>query len=204
MKSLNVVILFVLLAFGPFSVSHLALAENGRLIIDEMKVTDRPEADEQFQTGVAAYDRGDYTAAYDAWVPLARKGNLTAQRNVGHLLRQGLGVEQNLKRAFKFYRRAARSGLVSAQANLAHMYLHGQGTRQSDKKALKWFWRAAKADNAQAQFELAQMVVAGTGTQPDLSKARQLYQAAAKQGHKQAIFALAALDTPGLTSEPGP
>ena len=63
----------------------------------------------KFEEGVQAYDAGDQAAAFAIWLPLAKAGDLAAQRNVAHLLRKGLGVEADPTRALFFYERAARS-----------------------------------------------------------------------------------------------
>ena len=130
----------------------LTTLAGGQLASAQETITSTPSADEgQFAAGVLAYDQGRFDEAYEIWLPLAQNGNLTAQRNVGHMLRRGLGVAQNYNRAFRFYKKAARAGLVGAQVNLASMYAEGLGTKQSFKQAAYWFAKAAKAGHPHGQ-----------------------------------------------------
>ncbi|MFP4002514.1 MAG: tetratricopeptide repeat protein [Alphaproteobacteria bacterium] len=144
-----------------------------------------------FQAGVAAYDAGDYGRAYDIWAPLAESGDLAAQRNVAHLKRRGMGVEQDLEAARDLYEEAAERGLVSAQVNLGFLYLEGKGTERDVRKAVRWFQRAARAGSAEAQHQLARMLEEGDGLKRDWEKAVIYYAAAAGQGHQPSRHRLA-------------
>ena len=42
-------------------------------------------ADEQFQRGVEAYERGDHATALKEWRPLAEQGHVSAQYNLGSM-----------------------------------------------------------------------------------------------------------------------
>ena len=174
----------------------LGTLAGGQQVSAQEIVASTPSADEvQFQQGVAAYDDGRFTDAYEIWLPLAQNGNLTAQRNVGHMLRRGLGVTQNYNRALRFYKKAARAGLVGAQVNLASMYGEGLGTKQSFKQAAYWYAKAAKAGHPHGQYELAKLAEAGLGTRQNIELAKQLYTWASEAGHSQASERLAALNT---------
>ena len=52
-----------------------------------------------YNTGFAAYVRGDYAVAMREWLPLAEAGNAAAQRNIAVMFRDGRGVEQDLDQA---------------------------------------------------------------------------------------------------------
>ena len=65
---------------------------------------------DDFQRGLAAYDRGDYTAARAFWQPLADNYDLAALRNIGHLYRLGQGVARDGAKAVRYYTRAAELG----------------------------------------------------------------------------------------------
>ena len=60
-----------------------------------------------FDDGMAAVKRGDYHAAHEIWLPLAERGDMRAQYNVGVLYDRGLGVPQNFAGAAKWYLAAA-------------------------------------------------------------------------------------------------
>jgi len=144
-----------------------------------------------FNAGVAAYDAGDYDRAYEIWAPLAAQGDLAAQRNVAHLKRRGMGVNQNLDEAFDLYKEAAEHGLVSAQVNVALLLLEGRGTRRDLREAVRWLQRAARNGSPEAQFQLAQMLEEGEGLKRNWDKAVVYYLAAAGQGHQPSQSRLA-------------
>lgn len=146
-----------------------------------------------FAAAVAAYDRGEYDAAYDAWLPLARDGDPAAQRNVGHLYRFGLGVPQDFERAAYWYREAAETGLAGAQTNLAVMYLRGQGLTEDPERAAYWFRLAAVQGHAVAQYNLGLLHLSGTGVAQSEARAMGWFHLAAKAGHSQALEALSKL-----------
>lgn len=146
-----------------------------------------------FKDGVAAYDAGDYAAAYERWLPLAKQGDAAAQRNLGHLYRRGLGVARDALTAARWYRLAANQGLARAQANLAMMYLAGDGVDQDDQEAVYWLRRAAVQGHAGAQYHLGRMYQAGRGVGRDPARAMGWFYQAARAGHAQARERLGAL-----------
>ena len=76
------------------------------------------DAQADFDAGVAAFQDGDYKAAYREWRPLAEKGNAAAQHNLGTLYNHGLGLESDLVEAAKWYRLAAQGGNANAQTKM--------------------------------------------------------------------------------------
>ena len=74
------------------------------------------------QTGVDAIVRRDYATALNAFKPLAEKGNVAAQVNLGNLYMKGLGVEQNYHLAQHWYLKAAEQGERMAQTKLGILY----------------------------------------------------------------------------------
>src|SRR4029079_16770410 len=68
-----------------------------------------------FAGGVAAYDTGDFQKAFKIWWEL-RFEDLAAMRNLGMMLRKGIGTEKDAKRAEEIYDRAAQAGMPTAQA----------------------------------------------------------------------------------------
>ena len=78
-----------------------------------------------FDSGVAAYDAGQYEQAFKIWWDL-RYEDLAAMRNLAMMLRKGQGVARDPKQAEEIYQRAAEAGLPTAQADLADMLLKGE------------------------------------------------------------------------------
>lgn len=169
--------------------------------IQERKTPPQVPASQRFLEGVAAYDVGAYKAAFDIWLPLAQQHDLAAMRNVGLMLRKGIGTKRDPKRALYFYEEAARSGYVAAQLNTAFMYLMGdEGVPKNPEAAAYWFHLCAIAGLPVAQYNLGVLYERGEGVIPDHAKALAWYALAAHQGHELALKRLQIL----VPSLPGP
>ncbi len=140
----------------------------------------------EFEAGVRTYDAGDPAGAFAIWLPLAKAGDLAAQRNVAHLLRRGVGVEADLMRALWFYERAARGGLASAALNAGMMRLENDTDYFDEEKAAEWLALAASAGSPIAQWELALLLENSEDVPRDKEAALTLIRTAAQSGHMEA------------------
>lgn len=95
--------------------------------------------DRDFGRAATAHRQGDYQAAARLWRPLAEKGSVNAQFNLGQMYRHGDGVAQDYAEALKWYRKAAKQGDKESQLNLGSMYLNGEGVAKDEKEAHRWF-----------------------------------------------------------------
>lgn len=154
----------------------------------------------RFDEGTAAYDAGDFTAAYKIWSELASENDLAAMRNTAQLLRQGKGVEKDPRRAFNLYLEAAEKGFVTAMANVAEMYMSGEGVEKNPQAAAAWYARAATAGLSIAQMKLADMYEQGVGVDKDPARSRALLERAARNGYAPAQEKLKAMGV-SLTAE---
>jgi hypothetical protein len=156
-----------------------------------------------FDSGVAAYDAGDYEKAFKTWWDL-RYEDIAAMRNLGMMLRKGQGVEKNPKQAEGLFLRAAQAGLPTAQADLADMLLKGEAGPPDLGAALPLLQAAAAAHHPMAQFQLGELYE--TGAPPlvpqNLEVARQLYAAAADRGMKEAADRLRVVGPPTPVAPP--
>lgn len=80
---------------------------------------------QDYDTGVAAYNAGDFAAALREWRPLAKQGNAAAQTNFGVMYVRGEGVPQDDAEAVKWYQLAADQGYALGQFSLGTMYSAG-------------------------------------------------------------------------------
>lgn len=103
-----------------------------------------------YQSGVDAYYRGDFQAAFDAWLPLAEAGDAVAQNSVGALYDHGLGVTEDNAEAARWYEMAAQQGLPLAMRNLGNQYATGHGVPFDLDAAKQWYERAAAAGDQQS------------------------------------------------------
>lgn len=98
-----------------------------------------------FESGCAAFERGDYRAAREAWQPLAEEGSARAQFRLGCLYTFGQGVPEDHAMALRLYRLAAEQGDADAQNNLGGVYAEGLGVEADAVRAYMWFTLAASA-----------------------------------------------------------
>jgi len=101
-----------------------------------------------FESGLKAYQKGDYVGAANEWRTLADNGDPIAQFNLGLLYLDGKGVPQNPSEAVNWFRRAAEQDYVPAQHNLGAMYGSGQGVKRDYIQAYKWLDICAAKGNA--------------------------------------------------------
>jgi TPR repeat protein len=108
-----------------------------------------------FDEAYAEYDRGNYAAALNQFLSLARAGDPHAQSAVAFMYHRGEGVPQDYAEAVKWYRRAAEEGVPQAQQQLGLLYYNGRGVRRDYTEAVKWIRRAAEQGFTDSQFRLA-------------------------------------------------
>jgi TPR repeat protein len=101
-----------------------------------------------FQTGLDAFQKGDYVGAAKEWRPLAEEGDAIAQFNLGLLYLDGHGVPQSPMEAANWFRRAAEQDYTQAQHNLGAMYGSGQGVKRDYVQAYKWLNICAAKGNS--------------------------------------------------------
>ncbi|NIR59687.1 MAG: sel1 repeat family protein, partial [Gammaproteobacteria bacterium] len=84
-------------------------------------------AQSDFQTGEAAFARGDFETAYRELRSLAEQGGAGAQYYLGAMYAAGQGVPQDATQAVEWYRKAAEQGHADALSRLAWMFVNGSG-----------------------------------------------------------------------------
>lgn len=145
-----------------------------------------------FDSGLAAYKKGDYQTAIKELKPLAERGDSQAQLKLGLIYHAGNGVKQDYTMACSWYLKAAEQGHVLAQSILGMMYSHGKGVEQNFKKSLFWYTKSANQGHAFSQASLGEFYNQGIGVLQDHYQASEWYLKAAEQGHvgAQAILAI--------------
>ncbi len=101
-----------------------------------------------------ALKRGDYRVAAGLFAPLAEKGDVRAQYNLGLLYASGMGVMQDYQAALKWHRLAAGQGHAGAQNELAQMYAKGQGVQQDQVRAYVWYSVAGESSTGGSKTEI--------------------------------------------------
>ena len=130
----------------------------------------------------AAYKRGDYATALKGIRAHAEQGLAVAQKDLGHMYQNGLGVTRDDAEAVRWYRKGAAQGLAAAQNNLGHMYQNGLGVTRDDAEAVRWFRKGAAQGLAAAQNNLGHMYQNGLGVTRDDAEAVRWFRKGAAQG----------------------
>jgi TPR repeat protein len=92
---------------------------------------------------LAAFDAGDYAAAFEAWRALAEAGEVEAQVALAGLYLAGQGTGRDAAAALRWYRRAAEQGDAVAQQNLGDLLSRGVGAAPDPVSAYVWLSLAA-------------------------------------------------------------
>ncbi len=124
-----------------------------------------------FESGLAAYIRGDYETALREFTALAEQGKAEAQFNLGVMYHIGEGVPRDYVQAMQWHRLAAEQEHIGAQYNLGLMYAKGQGVSQDYVEAANWYRRAAEQNDGISQSTLGIMYTKGYGVPQDFVRA---------------------------------
>jgi len=103
-----------------------------------------------FETGMDAYNRGDYATVLNELRPLAEQGDAVAQNNLGAVYYNGQGVPQDYVQARQWFEKAAAQGDAYAQFNQGVLYYKGQGVLHDYVHAHMWSSLAAANGNKKA------------------------------------------------------
>jgi TPR repeat protein len=133
------------------------------------------------QTTAAAESSGFPADAptYGEVVSLAQAGDPRAQWQLADAYWYGRGVEQNVREAERWYRRAAEAGVAEAQYSMGYIFDAGVGRDSDLEQAVHWYRLAAVQGEPYAQTALADMHTLGYGVPRDEAAAAELYRSAA-------------------------
>lgn len=118
--------------------------------------------------GLAAYDRGDYAAAYRELAPAAAGGAPSAQYALARMYLSGEGVARDSAQGLKWLREAATAGVGLAQYQLGVCYEWGVVAPQDYAEAARWYRLAADRGVPLAQYHLGVLYLNGLGVAGDL------------------------------------
>ncbi|MGH6929559.1 MAG: tetratricopeptide repeat protein, partial [Dongiaceae bacterium] len=147
-----------------------------------------------YAAGLHAYDTGNFAAALEQWLPLAKAGDAKAQHGVALLYETGRGVPaKDDVEAAKWYAAAAIQGIAESQANLALMFAEGRGVDQDYARAADLWRQAAENGNTVAHYNLGLLYLNGYGVDKDEERAAGWFEKAAELKVVDAQYAIARL-----------
>ena len=143
---------------------------------------------------VAAYERGQLTAARRAFVRLSHAGVAAADYNLAVMHLRGEIAHASPHEAVRLMTRAAEAGFVTAMFGLGQLYEQGRpGTAADLVQANHWYRRAAEAGSVDAQVAIATAHYLGRGAVKDAAQAAHWYRIAAQGGDVGAQYLVAAM-----------
>jgi len=136
-----------------------------------------------------AIDDGNYAAAVKEFLPLAKKGNPTAQYYLAWLSHQGRGLPENKSAALMWARKSAAQNNPDAQALIGLLYSMGHGVARDDAEAARWFAKAGAQGNWRGQMKMGMCHMCGLGLPMDPVRAYMWFDLAASRatGHDQML-----------------
>jgi uncharacterized protein len=143
---------------------------------------------------VAAYQRGDLTAARSAFMQLSRQGVPAADYNLAVMhLRREMPAASDAE-AVRLMTRAADGGFVTAMVGMAELHELGRAGLKVDlMQSVLWSRRAAEAGSVDAQVTMGTAHFLGRGAAKDTSLAARWFRRAAQGGDVGAMFLVASL-----------
>ena len=137
---------------------------------------------QDLEKGLKAYQANDYATSLKEWRFLAERGNAEAQRRVGELYNNGLGVVKNKKEAVKWWSKAAEGGDADAQWWLGLIYENGLVVLRDNVHAHMWYNIATSnglVHSAQSRDRLERKMTAA-----EIDKAQDLALECVKKNYK--------------------
>ena len=114
-------------------------------------------AQANFDIAAELYQQKNYTAAFDAFMVLAEKGDPRAQTVVALMYKFGEGVEQDFSTAYFWYHKAAKLGYPPAQYHTGVMLADGLGTAADKEAAISYLNLATENGFERAIDKLAEL-----------------------------------------------
>jgi uncharacterized protein len=122
---------------------------------------------------------------------IAEQGNVAAQLDLAFRYSEGIGVQQDLGKALKWFVEAAELGDESAQVMLSIYYAEGnEYVARDPQKAMMWALKAANQGDAFSQYYLGCYYRDGEGAPQNYEEAIKWFLLAAEQGNKDAQYEL--------------
>lgn len=113
----------------------------------------------------------------------AIEGDSMAQRTLGQMYSNGIGVVQSDENAIFWYEKAANQGDIRAQFFLGVRL----ASRGQHKQAFSWYSKSAKKGDPDAQFALGVLYQNGDGITQDDINAYAWFSVSAANGHPYAL-----------------
>jgi len=166
----------------PIIVTDIRQQDDGT-VIQLQRIVD---LEDDGDLSMSAFKQGDYAASLKAGLRDAQNGSAHAQDMVANYYYLGLGVDQDLNEAVKWWRKAAEQGYRHAQYWMGILHSKGDGVPLDHDKAVEWYLKAAEQGSPGAQYNLGIILARGDSVSKDLVQAY-VWFALAAQGYQEGI-----------------
>ena len=121
-------------------------------------------AEADYNTGLQAFNAGNYKVALQEWTTPAQAGDAQAQHGLGLIYETGRGLDKpDMPQAIRWYEASAKQDYPPALNNLAMLYSSGRGVTADQAKAIQLWKEAAEKNNSTAEFNLGIQYMLGKG-----------------------------------------
>ena len=146
--------------------------------------TDIPrETIDQYSRILENIDRGDYKAALQIAIPLAKQGIAPAQASLGYMYANGLGVNIDYDTAALWLSKSAAQGDVDAQLSLGNLFYLGLGVPKDHARAASLYISALRGSfSVVAGYNIGLMYEKGDGVEQNFEYAQFYFTRAAAYG----------------------
>ncbi len=146
----------------------------------------------QFEQGLLFADEGNFEAAFNVWLALAKRGDLRAQYNIATMYAKGEGVVQDYTQSLQWHMRAGEQGFALSQYTVGIMYQQGiGGVLENPRRAARWLSFSAEQGLDLAQYSMGLIYFNGESVSQNDTEALRWWQLASSQGHAAAQSNLA-------------
>lgn len=143
-------------------------------------------AERLYRDALAHKERGETKEALNALRRAAELGHGGAAFELGESYRRGVGVEENLSAAARYYGEAAVADHAGGQYRLAEAFADGHGVERDLSWAMRWYGKAAYQGHAKAQFAYGVLLATGKGLAKNEQQAYGWLMLAEKNGIRRA------------------
>jgi hypothetical protein len=157
-----------------------------------------------YDTGMAAYEKGDFAAALTHFQADGAAGHAPSQAALGILYARGEGVGKDYAEAAEWFRKAARQGHAKAQHLLGRILFSDALGSRDVPQALEWFEKSAAQNYPPADLALFSIYYRGEDVAKDLERAAGHARRAAEAGlvSAQLQYGYMLLHGEGVQSQP--
>ena len=124
------------------------------------------------QNGIALFQSGEYSQAFEILLPFAEEGNAEAQSVIGCIYELGLGKDININNAIYWYEKSVAQDHIIALNNLANIFMYrDQECFIDTNKAVNLYRKAAELGLAPSQYMIGKIYLEGIGVDVDETEA---------------------------------